>query len=473
MAKRPSPFVPLFVADRPMSLHTIKGLALQDYPDVSIGIMAHANTTDNFQQALAEYPCDNLVCCAANNNQPCPFQTKTERHRKCDKRRYLLKHTIKMCDSGIFTKEGATLTYEEMFKAYQRMGVKFGVMIDVFRDSKATIEKAKEALEAYKPYEHKKNRFELVVVAQGNDEDEYIHSYKELKKLGFKYIAIGGLLRRREDTVRLAVVRDQVMLFDTLSKLRVEYPDDWLFALGCLHPDRLERFQKLNVWADYKGWIFQYDKKDVTLNQYFSNFKSEHLDGLKGRKYSHLRKTIETALSSHKDLIERHKELTQEIYRERRELRKSLKLLHQALQIQNSEIADQIQSLTTRGLFNKSEEKLVIQGISSLENQTSEEQNLFLKRISKTRELTTHIKENNNQLEGLNASIAKQLSKLLEKGPDLLEETKQLCSEIKELIDMSEHEHRLKQVRNNIANNILEPVRANLDRTARDEAKDF
>lgn len=457
MAKRLPPFVPLFVADRPMSLQIIKGLPLQEYPGVLIGIMAHANTTDNFQKALAEYPCDNLACCAANNNHPCPFQTQAQR-RSCAKRIYILNHTIKMCDSGMFTKEGATLTYEELFKSYERMGVEFGVMIDVFRDSEETIKSAKEALEAYKPHERKRNRFELVVVAQGHDTDEYIHCYKELRKLGFKHIAVGGLLHRREDAVRLAVVRDQNMLFETLTRLREEFPDDWLFALGCLHPNRLPKFQELKVWADYKGWIFQYDKKDVILNQYYLSFETEYLSSLKGRKYASSKNQIKTLLINRKNLVERLSDLTQIIYKERRELRAELALLHRTLEASKSEIAEYVKLLTTRSLFSKSEEKVISQALSSFNDSNSEKSNLLLKKIGETRKLTIQIDEVNKEFEALNILIAKQLGQLLEKGSDLSEEIKTLCNEIKDLIATSEQEHRLKQVRHNITTDILSRI---------------
>ena len=37
--------IPFFVADRPMSLRLLKSLPLQNYPNVRIGIMAHANSS--------------------------------------------------------------------------------------------------------------------------------------------------------------------------------------------------------------------------------------------------------------------------------------------------------------------------------------------------------------------------------------------------------------------------------------------
>lgn len=130
--------VPFFVADRPMSLRIVKGIALKEHPGVCIGIMAHANTSDNFQDALSNYPCENLNFCDAVGG-PCQHP---DDHSVCPARKHILEHTVKMCDSGMFTKEGATLTYEELFNTYKRMGVEYGVMIDVFHDMEATIASA-------------------------------------------------------------------------------------------------------------------------------------------------------------------------------------------------------------------------------------------------------------------------------------------------------------------------------------------
>ncbi len=80
--------------------------------------------------------------------------------------------------------------------------------------------------------------------------------------MGFKYIAVGGLLKKLENTARYTRVRDESFLFNVLKTIRDKYPDDWLFVLGCYHPKRHEMFNELNVFGgDYKGWIFNYEKK--------------------------------------------------------------------------------------------------------------------------------------------------------------------------------------------------------------------
>lgn len=165
--------IPFFVADRPMSLCIIKGLHLHDYPDVRIGIMAHANTSKNFQKALQQYPCENFEYCDAVRG-PCQYQDNISH---CPFREQILNQTIKMCDSGIFTREGATLSYEELFEAYQG-GVQYGIMIDVYQESQATLTSAKEALKIYKLDNYS---FHLVAVAQGTSIEEYLGCYAGLK----------------------------------------------------------------------------------------------------------------------------------------------------------------------------------------------------------------------------------------------------------------------------------------------------
>src|SRR5579875_2571711 len=253
--------IPFFVADRPMSLRLLKGLPLQEYPDVQIGIMAHANTTESFQHAFRKYPCEDLDFCDAIGG-PCQYKGNID---ACPLRSHILKHTVKMCDSGIFTREGATLTYEQLFEAYIRMDVKYGIIIDVFRNPEETLKSAKEALEVYKGFRERilashpeKEIFALVAVAQGKNVDQYLQNYADLKNLGYTYIAVGGLLHKIENSARFTKVHSEEVMDDVLKKLRKKYPGDWLFALGCFHPNRLDKFRALDIWGDYKGWIFQY-----------------------------------------------------------------------------------------------------------------------------------------------------------------------------------------------------------------------
>jgi len=167
-----------------------------------------------------------------------------------------------MSDSGVFTKNGCGLSYSELFERYDNMGVDYGVMIDILKNSKGTVLSAAEALQEY---ERKKRHFTLVGVAQGNTMDEYLECYEYLCALGFQCIAIGGLLQKRRGA-KFVAVRDNAFLLNILDAIGGQFSPKWLFALGCFSPSRIDAFVKRDLWgSDYKGWIFNYLKKDNAL----------------------------------------------------------------------------------------------------------------------------------------------------------------------------------------------------------------
>jgi hypothetical protein len=136
------------------------------------------------------------------------------------------------------------------------MAADFGIIMDVLKDKDKTLETAREAIETYKKEQW---TFKLIGVAQGNTTEEYVDCYKELKKMGYEYIAIGGMLKRREKSVRYVTVRDESQLRDILSAIRKFDKEGWIFALGCYAPGRHRIFLENGVFgADYKGWIFRY-----------------------------------------------------------------------------------------------------------------------------------------------------------------------------------------------------------------------
>lgn len=215
--------IPFFVIDRPMSLKLLEFCGIKRVR-AKIGLMGHANTSKNFQEMFRKFSGCNI---------------------------------IKMADSGVFTKEGnLTNDYEQLFKIYENMGVEYGIMIDVIKEKEKTIQSAKRAIRFYKEL---RPNFKLVGVAQGNSIEEYLECYEELKKMGFEYIAIGGLLKKIENSKRFVKVRDEKFLEDVVKAIRSKYPNDWLFLLGCYHPKRHKLFKEYNIFgADYKGWILNY-----------------------------------------------------------------------------------------------------------------------------------------------------------------------------------------------------------------------
>lgn len=215
--------------------------------------MSHANTSENFQELFRLYPCVEGSYCEIVKGV-CPYSKKVN---QCPKGSVVKRNTIKMCDSGIFQKDGCSLGYLELFSVYEKMRPAYGIIIDYLKQKDETIESAKKALREYRRGNYS---FELVGVSQGETLEEYTECYSALKKLGYSSIAIGGLLKKRGNSVRYVNVRSEQLLEGTLSKIRNENPEDWLFALGCYHPRRHDFFSKIGVFgSDYKGWIFNYD----------------------------------------------------------------------------------------------------------------------------------------------------------------------------------------------------------------------
>jgi hypothetical protein len=244
-------FTPFFVADRQASLRILMGL--KGPLDKRIGVMTHANAFAPFKRAIAEFPCFDMQNCGIYDGK-CPFDGQLT---ECSRGQLLKRTTCIICDSGVFQRKGCEIpTYEKLFKEYESMGADYGVIMDVLKDRKRTVRTAKEAMQAFRTHNWS---FRLVGVSQGTDADEYLKCYKELKSIGYKYIAIGGMLQRREKSARYVTVRDETLLRDVLKAIRVYDPKGWIFALGCYSPGRHTIFLENSVFgADYKGWIFNY-----------------------------------------------------------------------------------------------------------------------------------------------------------------------------------------------------------------------
>lgn len=237
--------IPFFVVDRPVSLCILKGVLLK-YPTIRVGIMTQAFTSKNLWQIFRSFP----------HNLPLLYEDNTLLENEAS----LSESLIKMADSGVFCKNGCTIDYEELFARYNQIGTDFGVMIDVLSNSKMTLKSAERALRIYEKNKKEYN-FKLVAVAQGKTLEEYLECYEKLSR-NFEFIAVGGLLKKRENSARYVRVRDEKFLFAVLNSIRKEFNPKWLFALGCYHPSRHKQFEEIGVWgSDYKGWIFNYQQK--------------------------------------------------------------------------------------------------------------------------------------------------------------------------------------------------------------------
>ena len=213
--------IPFFVADRPASLLILKGIMLR-HPDVKVGIMSHAFTSKNFWQMFSDYPYKlNLL-------YENPYFLNEEV--------ILAQNLIKIADSGVFTRNGCTIDYKELFARYNQLGVEFGVIIDILKDSSETIQSAMKGLRIYKR-DKQKYHFKLIAVAQGKTMDEYLKCYEKLQQQ-FEYVAIGGLLKKSENSARYVRVQDEQFMHDVLTAIKKDFSPEWIFPLGCYHPSR-------------------------------------------------------------------------------------------------------------------------------------------------------------------------------------------------------------------------------------------
>jgi hypothetical protein len=220
--------------------------------------MTHALTTERFRTLFARYPCGDPGICRACGRQV------GESKALCNKGQELRHNIIKMGDSGIFA-GGERLPYEELFGRYESMNVDYGVMVDYFLDPLKTLESACEAVRVFCS---RKYHFQLVLVAQGRNADEYVDSYQELKRLGDYPIAIGGMLRRKMNSARYIHLSQEALLDDVLGTIRATFDPDWLFVLGVYHHKRHGILLKHKVTgADYKGWIFNYEHRRDLLSR--------------------------------------------------------------------------------------------------------------------------------------------------------------------------------------------------------------
>jgi hypothetical protein len=379
-----------------------------------------------------------------------PCQQKNDVLR-CPIRQLILDNTTTMCDSGIFTREGATLSYDKLFETYVRMGVKYGIIIDVFLDPKATLASAEQALKAYEPF---RERFHLVGVAQGVEVEDYFQCYARLRDLGFEYIAVGGLLRRRYGTVRYVNVRSDDFMFRVLKGLRQRYPDDWLFALGSFHPNRLSALKDLSVWADYKGWIFQYKKRNETLNSCIKAFSSNHLEHLGDQRVANLVVSLQQTIALRDNAVAEHQKLSRELVEGRRHLRVHLNTVHQELESKGPELATRFANLTTHGLLDDTEERLVEEALERLDKSPAQASTV-LDTVRGNRTLKRSIEVSEDQIDKMNSLLGQQIANLEASSVRPPKKTYHLACQIANLIAKTEREHRFEQVREKIAEEIL------------------
>jgi len=237
--------IPFFVVDRPASLEILKGLFFK-YPNLKFGLMTHINVSPKFTELYKSFP----------YKTPLKYFDDEINEKKLN--RIVKKNIIKISDSGAFQKNGDLLPYKILFQKYVSLGVHYGIINDVLHDKDQTLKSAEEAIIVYE--ESFKGKFKLLGVAQGKTIDEYVECYQILLDLGYKYIAIGGLLKRNGNS-NYVRVRNEKLLINVVKTIQEEFKPKNLFTLGVYHPKRHKLLEELRVWgADYKGWLFSYDE---------------------------------------------------------------------------------------------------------------------------------------------------------------------------------------------------------------------
>lgn len=244
---------PHFVADRPMSLRILSGLDFDTHP-VNVGLMVQACSSKNFRDMVSRFPCIDPDYCGVIHGK-CPYNGNIQ---ECQTGRNVKSRFTTIADSGVFTKNGATIDYHELFDRYELMQVDRGIIFDALGNSEKTIVSAREGFGVYTEKEYP---FKLIAVAQGNSPEEYARCYEGLLEIGYTEIAIGGLLTKKINTARYAHSNKE-QIEAIVNRIRSEWPDDRCFTLGVYNPKRHEFLSNLGVnAADYKGWIFQYTKR--------------------------------------------------------------------------------------------------------------------------------------------------------------------------------------------------------------------
>lgn len=263
--------IPFFVLDRPVSLEILKDFFANNL-EHQFGILTHAFTSSRFKEKFRNFPFDT----------PLRYSNLQDTEELNEK---ISKNIIKFVDSGIFQSQ-RNISYKELFGIYEYLNADYGIIIDFLKDRKETIKSAKEAIKIYKEGNYS---FKLVGVAQGYDLKDYLKCYEELKNLGYEYIAIGGLLKRNENSnyIRLSC---EMFLIELLENISKEFNPDWIFTLGIYSPKRHKLLEDYNVWgADYKGWLFEYEEDYSFIISYLEEYNLSQAN----------RKRIEKALEAY------------------------------------------------------------------------------------------------------------------------------------------------------------------------------
>lgn len=155
---------------------------------------------------------------------------------------------------GYINQEKPPFNTEELLEYYLKSGFNFAVSIDhlitpsvykindIIKQKRwdITIEKAIEFYDFWNNNNNYKKSFIPIGVVQGWDKESYLLGLKELLKVGYKYIGVGGIARTPSNKL-LEIINEIHSFLKTLTKK----PNIHLF--GIARPDILSQLKNLGV----------------------------------------------------------------------------------------------------------------------------------------------------------------------------------------------------------------------------------
>ncbi len=254
--------IPFFVVDRRVSLEILKGLFLK-LPDKTFGLMGNVHVSNRFIELFRDFPygtalkyCDDMGITPEDADE------------------MIRDRIVRFADSGVFQRR--RFSYEELFIRYEQMGTDYGSIVDFIYDPERTLESAEAAMRAYRRGNY---GFKLVGVAQGVRLEDYIRSWERLKRMGYEYIAIGGLLKRTANSNFLSLRNDSVYYIqEVVSRIRENFGEgEWIFLFGAFSPRRAKLLKNLGIYgADYKGWLYHYEDDYSFVPEYLSGLAERY-----------------------------------------------------------------------------------------------------------------------------------------------------------------------------------------------------
>ncbi|MDJ0679490.1 MAG: hypothetical protein QNJ18_06460 [Xenococcaceae cyanobacterium MO_167.B52] len=108
-----------------------------------------------------------------------------------------------------------------------------------------------------------------------------------------------------------------------------------------------------------------------------------------------------------------------------------------------------------RGFFSNQEQHILIETFKELTQEKSLKEQEILDKAEQNNQLNKNKKEIENNINECNQKILEKFQIYIQKKPKITKKTKKLCDQIINLVEISEHNYRLEQVRHYIEQKIL------------------